>query len=259
MNLNLKNKNALITGATHGIGKQIALSLANEGCNIAICGRNEERLELMRNELKLKNIDYICIKADIEKEKEINFFLDEVQKKFCSVDIVVNNVGGGGSWGNETPDSTDIKIWDEVYNKNVRTAIKCSMKFLPKMMEREFGRIITISSIAGVEIMGRVWFNIAKTAEVILMKNLSSYCDYSSKNITFNAVAPGHVIIEGTWWDNFRKNNPEKFKKIENAHPRRKFVIVEEIANVVLFLCSNLSSGINGECICVDGGKVRVI
>jgi 3-oxoacyl-[acyl-carrier protein] reductase len=111
----------------------------------------------------------------------------------------------------------------------------------------------------GNQIGGRPWFNIAKTAQTVLMKNLSKNKLYSSSNITFNCVAPGAIDIPDTGWDTMKVKNPEMYKNyIDQNIPRGKLGTPQEVANVVLFLCSEFSGLVNGACISCDGGQGHV-
>ena len=170
MNLNLKNKRALVSGGTHGIGEAIALKLESEGCSVCVFSRSQERVDIMKK--KLKN-DSICLVADVLDNTSYSYVENEINSKWGGVDIVINNVGGGGRWGKPDMLETSDFTWQEVYDKNVTSAMKYAKMFLPYMMKKKWGRIITITSIYGKQAGGRPWFNIAKSAQTTLMKNLA--------------------------------------------------------------------------------------
>ncbi len=205
MELNLEGKYALVTGGSKGIGKAIAEELKKEGCLVDICSRT-------------KGIIVDVLKDDLTK---IN----------GNYDILINNVGGGGRWGSENYEKFDE--WEEVYEKNAGVARKLTMKCLPYMKKQKWGRVITIASIYGKESGGKPWFNMAKAAEISLMKCLAG----KYEGITFNTIAPGPIDI-GT------KNYSGKGKP-------------EDVAGIVTFLCSNKAKHINGSCITVDGGESK--
>jgi 3-oxoacyl-[acyl-carrier protein] reductase len=128
------------------------------------------------------------------------------------------------------------------------------------MIKQNWGRVITITSTLGKEAGGRPWFNIAKVAETALMKNLSMNKDFVRKNITFNSVAPGCIMISDTGWDIERKENLELFTKmVDEKFPLGRLGEPEEVANVVTFLCSDKASLVNGASILVDGGESRCV
>jgi len=259
MDIGIKGKFALVTGGSRGIGRSIALGLAEEGCNVAISARNTIALDKIVHEIKEKtNVDVMGITADAEIADEIKKSMDIIREKWGKLHILVNNVGGGGRWGNEVPDKNDDNLWLEVFNKNTMAAIRYTMAALPLMRQQEWGRVVTITSIYGREGGGRPWFNMAKAAQTSLMKTLAMQTDLARNCITFNSVAPGAIMIPGTGWDDERKKNPEAFEEMVN----RSFTLgrlgkPEEVADIVVFLCSKKASLINGASIAVDGGQSR--
>ena len=205
MDLQLNNKTALVTGESKGIGQAITLELQKEGCIVDVCSRTKGILfDVMKDDIKLLSSKY---------------------------DILINNVGGGGRWGTETYE--DFAEWDVVYEKNAGIARKLTMHCLPYMRSKNWGRVITIASIYGKESGGRPWFNMAKAAEISLMKNLTG----KYKGVTFNTVAPGHIDV-GT--------------DVYTGEGRP-----EDVSGIVCFLCSDRAKYINGACITVDGGKSK--
>jgi len=257
MDLKLKGKYALVTGGSRGIGRSIALSLADEGCNVAICARNKKRLEETVIELKRRGIQSIGIVADVMHQDDIDNVMQTVIKAWGTLHILINNVGGGGRRGKEIPEETGEEVWEEVYSKNALTAIQFTMRTLPYMLKQEWGRVITISSMYGYEGGGRPWFNMAKSAEISLMKCLSLMPRYVTKNITFNAVAPGFILIPDTGWEHIKNHQPEEYQKTLKELPRERLGTPEEVANLVTFLCSEKASLINGVTIPADGGQTK--
>ncbi len=257
MELNLKGKHVLVTGASHGIGRSIAIALAREGCNLAICARKKEGLDDTAKEIKSEGVDCLNLSADVLIKKDIDKVIKTVMSSWGQVNILVNNVGGGGRWGKEISEDTEDKVWEDVYNKNAMAAVRFTKAVLPCMLKEKWGRIITVSSIYGKEAGGRPWFNMAKAAEISLMKTLSLDRRYASKNITFNSVAPGAVMIPDTGWDKMLKEKPEEFNDFVKQLPLGRIGTPEEIANLVVFLCSEKSSLINGACIAIDGGESK--
>lgn len=212
MDLGLKGKKALVTGGSHGIGLAVVEALRKEECRVESISRRE-------------GYDVYSL-AD----------MDKALKEFADVDILVNNVGGGGRWGNENPLATEPAVWHDAYEKNVMAAVRFTMNAIPHMLKQGWGRVITVASIHGREGGGRPWFNMAKAAEISLMKTLAMH--YKGSGVTFNSVAPGLIAI------------PDTGNETEGGTP-------EEVASVVVFLASEKASLVNGACIAVDGGEGR--
>jgi len=258
MDLGLKNKVALVTGGSHGIGRAIAIGLAQEGCNVAICSRTRQRLDKTLSLLKSYDVQSLAIECDVMKRDEIEGTVSKVIDKFGSIHILINNVGGGGRWGKEIVEDTDEGVWLEVYEKNALAAIRFTNLAIPYMRKQKWGRVITITSIFGREGGGRPWFAMAKTAQTALMKSLSLKHYLAKDNITFNSVAPGAIMIPNTGWEKEARDNPEETKKLlQRDFPMERFGTPEEVANLVVFLASERASLINGVSIPVDGGQSR--
>lgn len=258
MNLKIKSKFALVTGGSHGIGRGIALALADEGCNVAICARTKERLDEVVNEIETRGVRSFGICTDVMILSEIENAVKQIVDSWGTIHILVNNVGGGGRWGKEIFEDTDEKVWTEVYAKNALAAIRFTMKVMPFMRQQKWGRVVTISSIYGREGGGRPWFNMAKSAEISLMKTLAMNPDLARDGITFNTVAPGGIYIPDTGWEKEKKENPSAFEQmLKEKFPLGRMGTPEEVGNLVAFLCSEKASLINGACIAADGGESR--
>ena len=258
MVMGLANKYALVTGGSHGIGLSIALALAEEGCNVAICARGSKQLKKVVGALKQKGVDAFGIRADVMSSIDIERVIEKIIDRWKTIHILINNVGGGGRWGDAVIEETDEKVWVEVYNKNALAAVRFTMRVLPMMKKQHWGRVITISSIHGKESGGRPWFVMAKSSEIALMKSLAIDKNLSRLGITFNTVAPGAIMIENTGWENESKKNQKAFKlMVDEKFPLGRLGKPEEVANVVLFLASEAASLVNGACISVDGGESK--
>lgn len=258
MDLGIRGKYALVTGGTHGIGRSIALKLAEEGCNVAVCSRNAERIEKTVIEIRTKGVDCLGIKADVLIESDIKQVIKTMTDKWQTIHILINNVGGGGRWGSEIIEETAEKVWLEVFNKNALAAIRFTMLAIPFMRKQKWGRVVTITSIFGRESGGRPWFNMAKSAQTSLMKALARQHYLVKEGITFNSVAPGAIMIPDTGWEKMLKENPAEFKEfITRELPLGCLGTPEEIANVVVFICSEKASLLNGASIPVDGGQSK--
>ena len=251
MDLGLKDKYALVTGGSHGIGRAIALALADEGCNVAICARGKQNLQETQTLLKAKGVRVMALEADVTHDHHISRVVEKVVREWGTLHILVNNVGGGGRWGSTLLD-TPKHVWMEVYTKNVITTTMFTVLTLPHMKRQGWGRIVTISSIYGREAGGRSWFGIAKASEIMLMKSLAVDKELARSGITFNSVAPGAIMIPDTGWEREAKENPEM---VDRDFPLGRLGTPEEVAAAVVFLSSERASLINGACLVVDGGQ----
>lgn len=249
--MHLHGKICIVTGATHGIGKEITRLLLDQGAIVYGLSRGNHFKEI-ENLIKNDNFKHITCNIQNLKELELSFL-----KMPMEIDILINNAGGGGTWGSENWLETEINIWNEVYSKNVIYIIHFLRQYLPFMMKNKWGRIITISSIYGKENGGRPWYQVAKSAQISLMKSFASNSDYASNNITFNTISPGRLEIVGTNLGNLKYTDSEAFGRIEKTVPRFKLGTAVEVANVILFLCSTDSSLINGANIVVDGSESK--
>jgi len=237
MDLQLTGKHALVTGGSHGIGFAIARALAQQGCAVTIMARNLERLEAARQELIIYGTEIRAWEGDAKYGGWSSI----------EVDILINNVGGGGRWGSEIAEETGSEVWDEVSRKNYGIAAELTMAAIPRMRKKKWGRVVTITSIlGGKEGNGRPWFVVAKAAQTALMKSLASQSYLARDGITFNSVAPGLIDVGKPGLGN------EELPLGRMGRP-------EEVANVVAFLCSPLASLVNGANIVVDGGQSRAI
>jgi 3-oxoacyl-[acyl-carrier protein] reductase len=258
MNLGLTGKYAFITGGSHGIGRAIALSLADEGCNVAICGRKQEWLDQTAADITLRNVEVLALQGDVTDPEEVSRMIRIIGDTWGTLHILVNNVGGGGRWGKEAIDENTDEVWLEVFNKNAMSAVRCTTAVIPWMKRQQWGRIITITSIYGREGGGRPWFNMAKAAQTSLMKCLGLDRELVRYGITFNSVAPGPIMIPDTGWDLERLRDPEAFaEKAREQFTLGRLGTPEEVADVVTFLCSEKASLVNGASIVVDGGESR--
>ena len=258
MDLGLRGKYALVTGGSRGIGRSISLLLAREGCHVAICARGKADIEKTVAEIKKHDVDVLGITADLTKPGCPKEVVEKIGNKWGALHILVNNVGGGGRWGQENVENNTDEVWLEVLNKNAMTAIRFSVEVLPWMRKQKWGRIVTITSIYGKEGGGRPWFNMAKAAQTSLMKCLALDKNLTRSGITFNSVAPGPIMIPGTGWETEQKNDPETFyRMIEDQLTLGRLGTPDEVASVVVFLCSEKASLVNGASIVVDGGESR--
>jgi 3-oxoacyl-[acyl-carrier protein] reductase len=256
MELYLKGKKALVTGGSHGIGQSIVIALANEGCDIAYLSRSKQRLSDTTALLQNFSVKKLALQADVLLPADIHRAQHAISNEWGDIDILINNVGGGGRWGDEDILKTPKATWDEVFQKNAGVTQDFTLWAIPQMLRQKWGRVITITSIYGIVGGGRPWFNIAKTAQTAFMKNLALNKSLVRNGITFNSVAPGSIMIPNTGWEDTAKRDPSGFKNLLDEHfPLNRLGKPEEVADVVTFLCSPRSALINGSSILIDGGE----
>ena len=259
MNINLSDKKALVTGGSHGIGKSIVSSLINHKCDVIFFGRTKNNVDQTMLELKNQFSDnqrVVGFEHDILNYSNISKLEKKIKSEFQEIDILINNVGGGGRWGSDDMIVTEDEIWDQVHYKNFTFTKNLIKIFLPQMLNNKWGRVITITSSLAKQAGGKPWFNVAKMAQTVLMANLAKNRLYASNGVTFNSVAPGAIDIPGIGWDEMRKTDPEKYEEFITMNcPIGRLGKPEEIASVVTFLCSDYASLVNGASIAIDGGE----
>ncbi|MDQ0886818.1 NAD(P)-dependent dehydrogenase (short-subunit alcohol dehydrogenase family) [Paenibacillus sp. V4I9] len=263
MELNLKNKLVLISGSTAGIGKAIAISFLKEGAKVIINGRSEENVETTVKELSVLGTVY-GIRANVAVKAESDELINKVNE-IGNLDVLINNTGVFTV--RPFADVTDEE-WLEYYQINVMGAVRLSRAFLPKMMERNAGRIINIASEAGIKPYPElIPYGVSKTALITLSRGLAEVA--KGTNVTVNSVLPGPTWTEGfgTFITDLAKENgkdldtfiEEYFKKDQPTSLIQRFATVEEVADTVVFIASDKASAINGAAQRVEGGIIQSI
>ena len=249
MDLGLKGKVAIVTGASRGIGRSIALGLADEGCNLAICSRSEEALQKAAQDMRNRGVEVVAVAADVTQEHGAKQIVDQAMASFQHVDVLVNNVGGS-NWKPFVEHSDED--WQNIIDLNLFAAIRMSRRVVPIMEQQGNGSIIMISSIWGRELGGPSSYNATKAAEIGLAKNLAK--ELAPKGIRVNTVAPGSILFPGGGWDQRQNADPKGMANfVKQNMPLGRFGRPEEIASVVVFLSSERASLLTGACINVDG------
>ena len=242
------DKCALITGATRGIGKQIAITLAKQGYNIALNYRKEnEELENTKKEIEEIGVQVIAVKGDVANFEECENFVKQVIERFGQIDVLVNNAG-------ITKDMLLMRMkkedFEQVIDTNLDGTFNVTKNVVPYMMKARSGRIINISSVVGISgNAGQTNYSASKAGIIGFTKSLAK--EIASRNILVNAVAPG--FIETNMTDVLKDDVKQEIAK---NIPLKRMGTTQDVANVVKFLASDDSSYITGQVINVDGGML---
>ncbi len=245
--VDLKNKVAIVTGGAQGIGKSIALKLAQAGADIVIGDVNPEVGGQTAAEIQALGVKAAFIPLDVSNFEKVEEFMNKTVVQFGKIDILVNNAG-------VTRDKLIMKMtpedWDFVLKINLTGSFYCAKCVLPIMSKARTGRVINIASIIGL--MGNVSqanYSASKGGLIALTKTMAK--EYASRNINVNAIAPGFIKTAMT---------DKLSDEIKNAMiaqiPKKAYGMPDDVANAVLFFASDLSSYITGQVLVVDGGMV---
>jgi 3-oxoacyl-[acyl-carrier protein] reductase len=241
MDLGLRDKVAVVTGSSRGLGLAMARALAAEGCLICLCGRTESTLEQARRDVAFRAVGderVIAIAADVSTPVGVKSVIDGAVAAFGGIDILVNNVGLGR--GATITDTSDAE-WQEAFDQTLLPAVRASRLAVPHMKQRGGGSIIIIASVFGREAGGRMTYNAVKAAEISLGKSLAQ--QLAPMNIRVNSVSPGSILFEGGSWWKRQQESPDKIAEfVKRELPFGRFGRPEEVADVVAFLASPRAS-----------------
>lgn len=259
MDLKLTDKLALVTGSTKGIGLAIATGLAREGARVIINGRTGPSVAAA-----LAKIQQVVPKARLETfagDLADETTVGKLTSQFPSVDILVNNLGiFEPKPFEQIPDSD----WRKFFEVNVLSGVRLSRAYLPRMKSQNWGRIVFISSESGIQIPAEmIHYGMTKTAQLAVSRGIAETC--AGTGVTVNSVLPGPTRSDGV--DEFVKQlsggkpfaefEKEFFNAIRPSSLLKRFATPEEVASLVVYVCSPLASATNGAALRVDGGVVR--
>jgi NAD(P)-dependent dehydrogenase (short-subunit alcohol dehydrogenase family) len=261
MHLQLKDELVIVTGSTAGIGKATAKAFLEEGAHVIVNGRSQEKVEAVVEELSSLGTVH-GLHADLSKAEESKELIEKVNK-MGALDVLVNNLGFFEV--KEFEDVTDEE-WTEYFEVNVMSAIRLCRAFLPGMLERNSGRILNLSSEAGIKPLPQmIPYSLTKTALISLSRGLAERT--KGTNVTVNSVLPGPTWTEGV--ANYMKGAAEAagqdldtfvkdyFKVNEPTSLTQRYATPEEVASVIVFLSSEKAAAINGAAQRVEGGIIR--
>jgi 3-oxoacyl-[acyl-carrier protein] reductase len=243
--LKLKGRVALITGAAQGIGKSIALLLAQNGANIVVSDINLERAEETAKEIESIGSKAMAVKVDVANLKEVEQMVGAVLEKFGKIDILVNNAG-------ITRDKLILRMteedWDAVLNVNLKGTFNCTKVVVRHMAKQRSGKIVSIASVVGeMGNAGQANYSASKAGVIGLTKTIAR--EFAQRRINVNAIAPGYIETPMT------EILPEKVKEeLKSLIPMERLGKPEDVAEAVLFLVSEESNYITGQVLNVNGG-----
>lgn len=247
----LKGRTALITGGGSGLGRDIASVFAEHGANIAVCSRKLENCQETADQLEAKfGIKARAYKCDVSQEEQVNDTVQAVLNDFGSIDILVNN--SGATWG-EFTENMPLEAWQKVIDVNVTGTFLLSKAVGKGMIEKQYGKIINIGSVAGLraeppEVLNAIGYSTSKAAVHHFTRDLAR--KWAGHGISVNAIAPGFFETKMT------KHTIEKHADIiVDKNPMKRLGDPESLKGTALFLASRASDFVTGQVIAVDGGS----
>jgi NAD(P)-dependent dehydrogenase (short-subunit alcohol dehydrogenase family) len=261
MDLQLRDKLALVSGSTAGIGFAIANGLAREGARVIVNGRTNDRVNAAINRIRSDNPDAKLEEIAVDLGGAAG--VEEAVRRFPEVDVLVNNLG----IFEPTPfEQISDEDWFRFFEVNLMSGVRLSRAYLPLMKKRNWGRIVFISSESGVQIPAEmIHYGVTKTAQIAVARGIAETC--AGTGVTCNAILPGPTASEGVkdfvgslasqGGRSREQVEKEFFEKARPTSLLKRFATPDEVAAMVIFICSPLSAATNGAALRVDGGVVR--
>jgi 3-oxoacyl-[acyl-carrier protein] reductase len=259
MELGLKDRVVVVTGASRGIGKAIAHGFAREGCRVAICARGRDDLRAAAQELEeVTGAERVlAARLDLTQRSAARRLCERVRRDLGEIDVLVNNLGGNRR---KPFDQTTDADWDELLELNLLSSLRMAREVIPGMKQRARGAILFISSVWGREAGGPDYtlYNTTKTAVISAAKIMA--IELASAGVRVNSIAPGSILFPGGGWDQRVQDDPGGMARfVDQNLPLGRFGTVEEVAAVAVFLASDQASLVTGVCIPVDGAQGKTL
>ncbi|MBW4052766.1 MAG: SDR family oxidoreductase [Proteobacteria bacterium] len=253
----LSGRHALVTGATRGIGAEIAAALAADGARVTLLGRDAARLAQVSARIGAAQ-RAVAVAADITRADSVREAFAAARRQLGPVHILVNNAGQAAS---AKFTDTDEALWNRLLGVNLTGTYLCTREAVPDMLEAGFGRIVNIASIAGLRGAAYVSaYAASKHAVIGLTRSLA--LEYATRNITVNAVCPGYTDTEmvrqaiGNIMQKTGRSESEALAALTVTNPQRRLITPAEVSNAVLWLCRPGAESVTGQSIVIAGGEV---
>jgi 3-oxoacyl-[acyl-carrier protein] reductase len=248
MNIDLRGKRAVVAGGSRGIGRAIALGLAEAGADVSICARGADALAKARDEIAAYGHATHAASCDLADAAAIPRYIEAVVEAIGGIDILVNNASAFGT-------SDDEAGWAASVAVDLMATVRMVRAALPHLEKSEAGAIINISSISGFRATARTPpYAAAKAAILEYTLTLAAQC--ARKGIRVNCIAPGSIEFPGGTWERAKNHNPNLYAAILRGIPFGRLGRPEEVARVAVFLASPLAGWVTGQNIAVDGGQM---
>ncbi len=262
MSFDFKGKVALVTGASCGIGKATSLKLARAGASLVICARNKEPLEATANNIREMNVNVLACCADIKVESSVIAAIEQAIATFGQIDILINCAGGNGVI-KPILELSELD-WQQDLSQNLMGVVRFCKATLPYMRKARYGRVVNISSIAGIQPSASYTpYCVAKAGIISYSKALSEA--FSTENILTNVILPGLVdtrqmsYVETVLSSTQNVPRESVHRSFEKGTILGRYATPEEVANLIVFLVSPCASYITGAAYIIDGGLVKTI
>ena len=250
MDLKLKGKRCVVTGASRGIGRAIARGLALEGAHVAICARGEAPLREAEEELRGLGVQVFAQTADVADAAAGSAFLGAARDALGGIDVLVHNASALAR-------GADTESWEASLQVDLMAGVRACEQVIPWMAEAGGGVLLFVSSISAIEASPAPDFaySAAKAAQLAYVKKLSVL--HAAKGIRANAVLPGSIDFPGGLWNMVHKHEPGLYEMVRGSIPWGRMGTPEEVADVAVYLASPRSAWVTGVCVAVDGGQHR--
>lgn len=250
--MRLKDKIAIVTGSTKGIGRAIAIGYANEGATVVVCGRSVDLAQGLAEELMSQGKKAVAMRLDVADSDSITQVFDQVVKEFGRIDILVNNAGISPIW--KRVEDTPKEAWDQIINTNLTGTFLCAQAGGRVMIKQKSGKIINMTSVGGEVALTKLVAYCASKGGIAMLTRVMA-AEWAPHNVCVNAIGPSFVETEFTAG---LRGNERIYDDLMSKNPMKRFAQPEEIVGAAVFLASDEANYITGQTIFVDGGWTAV-